>query len=291
MSVEGSVIIERQDANALAYKSPVTARLLLGGTVEPPHWATPLIKTLEACTGMPGNREWIYDEGSRTPGTYAFGGVSSPGPMSRAPSFLRKKKKSETPPFPPESWGEETRGGSYFTPQSHSRNFTWDGSGLSSPGSFSTQFESDFNADQHAMSVESSKLSIPPNLNKKTSNSFISSAPSLKKFNHATGIEGTPLSLSGHQRTTSLGNQYKWASQDDTSSTSPQGKPLHSNTLFFELRPGLEKPLLPHEGVARAVALFDFNAVEVRNLPVNVDSTSHISLASRAATCRFEKAM
>ena len=291
MSVEGSVIIERQDANALAYKSPVTARLLLGGTVEPPHWATPLIKTLEACTGMPGNREWIYDEGSRTPGTYAFGGVSSPGPMSRAPSFLRKKKKSETPPFPPESWGEETRGGSYFTPQSHSRNFTWDGSGLPSPGSFSTQFESDFSADGHATSVGSSKLSIPSSLNEKTSNSFIFSAPSLKKSNHATGIEDTPLSLTGHQRTTSLGKEYKWASQEDTSSTSPQGKPLPLDTLFFKLRAGLEKPLLPHEGVARAVALFDFNAVEVRDLPVNVDSTSHISLASRAATCHFEKAM
>ena len=269
MSVEGSVIVERQDANSQAYKSPVTARLLLGGTVEPPHWATPLIKTLEACTGMPGNREWINDEGSRSPGTYAFGGVSSPGPMSRAPSFLRKKKKLETLTFPPESWGEETRGGSYFnspTPHSHSRNFTWDGSGPSSPGSFNTRFESDFNPDRHVVLVGSSKPSTPSNLNQKPSNS---SGSSLKKFNFATGMEETPSSLTGHQRTASLGNQYKWASREDSlylSSTLPQSKSLPSDIPFIKSRPELEKPLSPHEGVARAIALFDFDAVEVRDL-------------------------
>lgn len=271
MSVEGSVIVERQDANALAYKSPVTAKLLLGGTVEPPYWATPLIKTLEACTGMPGNREWINDEGSRSPGTYVFGGVSSPGPMSRAPSFLRKKKKSEIPSFPPESWGEETRGRSYFNPpvpQSHSRNLTWDGS-VPSSGSFHTRFESDFSPDRHVTLVGSSKLSTPSNSNQKTSNSFISPGSSLKKFDHATGIEDTPFPLNGHQRTTSLGNQYKWDPWEDSlylSSTLPQGKPLPSDIPFIKSRRGLEKPLSPHEGVARAIALFDFNAVEVCDL-------------------------
>ncbi|KIM47927.1 hypothetical protein M413DRAFT_439623 [Hebeloma cylindrosporum] len=224
VSVEGSVIVERQDANALAYKSPVTARLLLGGVVEPPHWAMPLIKTLEACTGMPGNRQWINDEGSRTPGTYAFGGVSSPGPMSRAPSFLRKKKKSETPPFPPESWGEETGRGSYFdppAPQSHSRNFTWDGSSHSSPGSFRPRFESDFNPDRHATLVGST-------------------------------MEDTLSSPTGHYRTTSLGTQYKW--------TNPEGSLYFSSTL------SQEKALFPDEGIARAIALFDFNAVESGDL-------------------------
>ena len=231
----------------------------------------PLIKTLEACTGMPGNREWINDEGSRTPGTYAFGGVASPGSISRAPSFLRKKKKSEISPFPPESWGEETTEGSYFNPpapQSHSRNFTWNGS-VPSSGSSNTRFESDFNPDRHVTLVGSSKLSTPSNLNQKTSNSFISPASSLKKFDHATGMEDIPPSLNGHQRTSSLGTHYKWATQEDSlylSSTLPQSKPLPSDNPFIKLRTGLEKPLSPHEGVAHAIALFDFNAVEVRDL-------------------------
>ena len=208
---------------------------------------------------MPGNREWINDEGSRAPGTYAFGGVSSPGPMSRAPSFLRKKKKSETPSFPPESWGEEIRGGSYFNPHSHSRNFTWDGGRPSSPGSFNTRVESDSNPDRHAVLVGSSMISTPSN----------SSGSSPKKFNYVTGMEDTPSSMTGHQRTNSLGNPYKWSSREDSlypSSTLLQSKPLSSDIPFIKSRPGLEKPLSPHEGVARAFALFDFNAVEVRDL-------------------------
>lgn len=82
-------------------------------------------------------------------------------------------------------------------------------------------------------------------------------------------MEETPSSLTGHQRTASLGNQYKWASREDSlylSSTLPQSKSLPSDIPFIKSRPELEKPLAPHEGVARAIALFDFDAVEVRDL-------------------------
>ncbi|KAF8656395.1 hypothetical protein AX16_002580 [Volvariella volvacea WC 439] len=137
ISLEGSVIVERQDANAQAYSSPVTARLLLGGHVDPPSWAQPLIQTLQSCTGLPGGQTWVQDTpddlndpppqypNPRTSSSdygYAFGnGVSSSGgsgggssSLFYSPSFLRRKK-SEKVQFPPPSWGKSKEGGSYFT--------------------------------------------------------------------------------------------------------------------------------------------------------------------------------
>ncbi|KIO21144.1 hypothetical protein M407DRAFT_43526, partial [Tulasnella calospora MUT 4182] len=39
VSIEGSLIVERQDANSIAYQSDVTAKQLLSGMIPPPHWA------------------------------------------------------------------------------------------------------------------------------------------------------------------------------------------------------------------------------------------------------------
>jgi len=150
VSVEGSIILERQDANAQAYNSPVTARMILGGHVERPQWAIPLIRTLESCTGMPGGRPWVHDEAARTPGgSYIFSGISSASPTpprSNSPGtgFLRKKKKVPAPAFPPESWGSEATTGSYFTddaPKSHTRNHTW--ASPSTTASFPITFSDD----------------------------------------------------------------------------------------------------------------------------------------------------
>uniref|UniRef100_A0A8H7YAK8 Ysc84 actin-binding domain-containing protein n=1 Tax=Psilocybe cubensis TaxID=181762 RepID=A0A8H7YAK8_PSICU len=232
VSVEGSVIVERQDANAQAYNSPVTARLLLGGTVDRPQWAMPLIKTLEACTGMPGNREWINDDADRTPGgTYAFGGVSSPDSVSRtssrSPSFLRKKKKAEPPSFPPASWGTEINGGSYFSdpaPQSHSRNMTWDGG---------------------------NRTNVDP---------FGSPNPMDQSYQSAIPVTSAISADSMHRRASSL--SY-------SSSTEPGNPFLPSTTTqrnapvpYIKPRIELTTPLPRHEGVARAIAIYDFQAAE-----------------------------
>ncbi|KAJ3513125.1 hypothetical protein NLJ89_g3129 [Agrocybe chaxingu] len=95
VSVEGSVIVEREDANVQAYESPVTARILLGGAVDPPPWAMPLIKTLEACTGMPGHREWVDEP--RTPGANS---TPSPPPAHRSTSnpFVPSHRSSASSP-------------------------------------------------------------------------------------------------------------------------------------------------------------------------------------------------
>ncbi|RXW17423.1 hypothetical protein EST38_g8449 [Candolleomyces aberdarensis] len=152
-NTEGSVIVEREDANYQAYDSPVTAKMLLGGTVDPPEWAMPLIKTLEACTGMPGSRGWIQDGASSPSSPYSFGsGVGSGGitpqqsgsSVSSSPSFLRRKKKPE---FPPASWGAPSQSGSYFTErpsQAPPRGSDF-GTTSQSRASFKTQFDSDYN--------------------------------------------------------------------------------------------------------------------------------------------------
>ena len=181
--------MEREDANVLAYNSPVTARLLLGGHVHPPAWATQLVKTLEACTGLPGNRQWINDQAGRSlGGSYTFGGLASPGSGS-SPSFFRRKKKGGLN-FPPASWGSETNGGSYFTdaaPPSHSRNMTWSGT---SPLT-SSRFESDFEGAAPSSSFSSNQLNSQPD----TTNPFITL--------HTSSAQ-TPLTLPPHRRNLSL---------------------------------------------------------------------------------------
>jgi SH3 domain-containing YSC84-like protein 1 len=120
-----SVIVERQDANAIAYRSDdITVKMLLSGAVPPPEWAQPLVRTLESCTGMPGGRKWVHDTPA-TPGVeqtdpfgmptpplpqeYAFGGVGHDSASQKASS---KKKKGGV--FPPATWGRNKSTGSYF---------------------------------------------------------------------------------------------------------------------------------------------------------------------------------
>lgn len=108
VSIEGSVIMERQDANRIAYESNVTAQMLLSGMMPVPQWADPLIQTIEAFTGQGGGRRWVNDRTpDATPG-YAFGGMGSPG------SVVKKKRSTPRSEFPPKSWGSPKNEGSYF---------------------------------------------------------------------------------------------------------------------------------------------------------------------------------
>jgi len=247
VSIEGSVIVEREDANILAYDSPVTAKLLLGGHVDPPTWASPLIKTLETCTGLPGNRQWINDQGNRTPGgSYIFGALASPG--SASSPFLGRKKKI-SPTFPPESWGVETNTGSYFTdaaPHSHSRNMSWNG----------TDAFSVANADSD--SELSSNRAIP-----QKSNSGLFDSPN--SFS-SIGASFPPQ----HRRNLSLDISRSPFGKDDmydiyTSHPNSRSSSSMSRAVI-KPREELTRPLLPHEGIARAIALFNFDAVEEGDL-------------------------
>ncbi|KAE9395916.1 DUF500-domain-containing protein [Gymnopus androsaceus JB14] len=192
ISIEGSVIVERQDANAQAYKDDaVTAKLLLSGSIESPPWASTLVQALESCTGMPGTRQWINDSREGDTG-YAFGGLASPG-AEMAPS-LKKSKKGDKSPFPPAS--------------NEADDFA--------TSNFGTRFESDYIPDE--------------DLQRKSTSSDLSSA---------------------------------MASASISSSSSPTMRQASSaQQQYIKPKPELTKPLLPHEGVARAIALYDFNGVE-----------------------------
>ena len=243
VSVEGSVIMERQDANSQAYESPVTARMLLGGTIEPPDWASPLIKTLEACTGMPGGREWINDfSGGTSESTYAFGGTASPGSRVNTPSSLQKRKKSDSPAFPPATWQLDTQPdssseSSQATRQTHSSNHTWDG------GDYpfhSTSHSSDLTSQRKSSQLLDRSIVSTNSSFEDPENPFIASTnPFSRKSSVYRPTSSTPSSLS---------------EKDD---------PFRSLTSFVKPREELARPLLPHEGIGRAVAIYDFNAVEV----------------------------
>ncbi|GAA5873571.1 hypothetical protein JCM3774_000053 [Rhodotorula dairenensis] len=69
-SIEGSVLVERSDANAKAYGFNVTAAQLLSGSIDPPDWAYSLITTISnLATGsvaLPGGG-WGLDSPMNTP--------------------------------------------------------------------------------------------------------------------------------------------------------------------------------------------------------------------------------
>ena len=52
LSLEGTVLIERKDANREFYGSPVPARDILSGRVPPPEVASKLYEVIEAAEGI-----------------------------------------------------------------------------------------------------------------------------------------------------------------------------------------------------------------------------------------------
>ncbi|KAF8058241.1 hypothetical protein FPV67DRAFT_1676597 [Lyophyllum atratum] len=259
ISVEGSVIMERQDANAMAYKSPVTARLLLGGAVDPPEWASDLIQTLDSCTGMPGGRKWIED-GTTDDGTYAFGGQASPG-AEPSTSYLRKKRKSEQS-FPPSTWGSPKNSGSYFSstdeiPRTSSREpaTTWDHVDPSFP--FEARFESDFTPSPH--SIRHARLSH--------SISYAATSPlDLPDDDSATSRSHTRSHSMASPRYTNPSPSNPFTSSSTYSPRLSHYADDKRATPSIAPKPELVKPLQPHEGIARAIALYDFQAVEPGDL-------------------------
>ncbi|KAI0075986.1 DUF500-domain-containing protein [Panus rudis PR-1116 ss-1] len=297
VSVEGSVIVERQDANAQAYHSDVTAKMLLSGAVPPPEWAMPLIKTLEACTGLPGNHRWVQDfQAAHSDSGYLFSGFESPrnenGPSS---ADGKLKKKNERPGLI-----HRTSSSSYF-------DFSRDGSprqGNSSPkigqsandksttAYFTEKFESDFVPEEELR--KHPKLKTSPTAERFTSssshrpnddyeagspfNSLPPFQPSVSRgdsFGHRRAVSSyvsaspsNPFSAS-HSHSNSYGGPV-------TSSSVDYLEDLDGNLISLggssspppKLAPKVEltKPLRPDEGVARAIALFDFNAVQPGDL-------------------------
>lgn len=240
VSLEGSVIVERQDANALAYNSPVTARMLLGGTVDPPQWARPLINVLETCTRLPGGREWIEEHNRTADAPYMFGsGVSSPAAsptLSRSSSFFSRKKKPQVE-FPPASW---------MLPPDGSQ--VSEGTFHSAPAQRGT-FDSDFMPSPSPSRRLSYTDPTPP------SNPFTRPPPPPAHLR-----SNSMFTPSSHQ--SSINGDDSLADwQLEQAFSANRSKSLSHRPI--QPKPELARPLDPSEGVARAIALYDFQAVEV----------------------------
>lgn len=160
VSVEGSIILERQDANRLAYGSNLSSKQILSGTFPPPNWAFGLIEEIDRCTGMPGGQKWqSWDEegegggmGWSSPGKerggYVFGeGVGAGGSPKASPKEGRRrgasvgvfdqspvrpsptKRTSSFNPFSSGSSSPKRVGAGMASSENYNAGLTWDSSG------------------------------------------------------------------------------------------------------------------------------------------------------------------
>ncbi len=247
VSVEGSVIVERQDANCLAYQSDVSAKQLLSGAIEPPSWAALLIKTIEARTGIPGGHKWIQDaESSNTSrSTYAFAGIPSPSSDS---SKLRKRASSS--PF---SWGKRSDNEPHISRAEegvsplHEENLN-SGHRRAATHSFGTQFDSDYSFDAPLGRREAPLI----DLDSSEDGGYSNAVPSIKKADLSSQLPP---------------NSNLLAAFDEDVGPPPIGSTSrHSRTSSLKYRSELSTPLQPGEGVGRAIALFDYEAKELGDL-------------------------
>lgn len=287
--MEGSVIVERQDANTQAYKSPVTVKMLLGGLVDAPEWAEPLIKTIEACTRMPGTRDWIHDEYNRTPDSdYAFAGPGSqPGPPSNThsptPSFLRKKKERQS--FPPPHWDIDNDKGPYFSGNAApSASPEFDGQNIDS-------FE---NSLSRRPTYNSSRSS--PVIARRTGGTLIDDLDD--PFGNAHAVTNAPIARGHVPRATSLGGDFGFSrsnrslpasssqyafdatdTNDGPFSASPFPGTQRKSVQQSHAMPKPEVNRSSYPGEVRAIALFNFNAVEV-SFPLDAGFVVYAKLLS-----------
>ena len=306
VSIEGSVIVERQDANALAYNQDVTAKMLLNGAVPCPDWAEPLVKTLESCTIRAGTRGWIDDQ-VEGQAPYAFGNTNetstSGSKTQRFSSFLGKKKKDTE--FPPRQWGGRTNSGSYFSndPDDHSPAH-WDN--IDGPSPRSSGFDDEFEPSLSSVQQTNHRPSRSVGASTSTSHTPVDSFDPASPFNSLPPFRSVHSTLSdkaaSHSRSMSAPKLGYSAEQKDGltgytnpfSSTPPPEDDLehYHDTVEpspprFKTKPELSKPISPLEGVAHAVALYEFKAVEVCGL-IRCPKNRHLS-PQQAGDLSFSK--
>ncbi|KAJ7630591.1 hypothetical protein FB45DRAFT_915962 [Roridomyces roridus] len=254
LSVEGSVIVEREDANVQAYGQKVTAKLLLGGAVDPPSWASNLTKTLDACTGLRGTNRWVSEPGPDQ--GYAFATPTTEVP----PSQLRKKRKGDKSDFPPASWGEQRESGSFFSEQVDNASlratpeWNWDAD-TELPASTTSRFPTRFDSDFASSSRHSRSVSHTP-----TAYDLLDPTPMDSPFGDDNRI--------AHTRSASAA-YFNKPPITETSFTSAGERRRSSQSPLIKPKPELNRPFMPNEGVGRAIALYDFQAAQPGDLSFN----------------------
>jgi SH3 domain-containing YSC84-like protein 1 len=268
------VIVERQDANAQAYLSNVSAKQILSGTVSPPDWAQPFIRTLESCTIAPGGRAWVPDDQRSSGSQYAFRGIASSN--SEVPQSLRqqKRKPPRTDTFPPDSWGIRSNSGGYPGPPTEEAvsGSAWDydrAPALDSPPPFETHFDNDFEPASRpsvrhtpGRSLDSSiGTGAGARLQSAHTRSSSSAAKTANPFYSQAERETDGYAI----RSSSFGPTL----EDDDNPFGTGTRAVDAAAAQYrevERERALSKPLAQGEGVGRAIALFDFRAVEPGDL-------------------------
>jgi SH3 domain-containing YSC84-like protein 1 len=266
------VIVERQDANSHAYHKNVSSKQILSGSVTPPDWAQPLIRTLESCTSPPGGRAWVADNRSSLGSSYAFGGI--PSANTEVPQSLRKQpRKSSTTPFPPDSWGTRRNSGSYFGPP---REETISGSAwdydqppqIDDPSSFETRFESDFAPTERPRTRHTPGQSLDSSMGSSSRTRVQPAHP--RSSSSAASVVNPFVSQAerendGYNITSPFGPTL----EDEGDPFGPGSRAAETAAARYreaERDRALSKPLGHGDGVGRAIALFDFRAVEPGDL-------------------------
>ncbi|PWN40885.1 DUF500-domain-containing protein [Ceraceosorus guamensis] len=113
LSVEGTVLLDRSDANSKAYhQSDCSAKKVLSGSVDVPSWALPLHDTVKkfTMTGGADDARSVKDHGGWVGTTGAIEGMSGdPYAEERAENERRRNNVSSTS----RDWDEDERGGAH----------------------------------------------------------------------------------------------------------------------------------------------------------------------------------
>ncbi|KZT08035.1 DUF500-domain-containing protein [Laetiporus sulphureus 93-53] len=315
VSIEGSVIVERQDANAQAYGYDVSVKALLSGAIPPPEWAQPLIRTLESCTGLPSNRPWVQEFRAQHD-DYAFDSVESPrqangqtdlysadalytGGGSSRPPMRKSKSRNSSFGFTPASWGKRKGSGSYFADEFHDpgrapmpsdiSDGPYSSSSRSTPtgrawedtpsprftralnpttGYFDTKFDSDFATDEQL------RRHPPLSMNRRRTGDYDDSrvgSPYSSAQHTMTGSDVTS-NRRAYSAYAPPADEDPFQTHNDVEDFDYGGSARTHRMSVYNPPPkmtpklGLTKPLNPSEGVARAIALFNFDAVQSGDL-------------------------
>lgn len=255
-----------------AYRSNVSAKQILSGSITAPSWAQPLIRTLEACTSPPGGRAWVADGQPSIGSSYAFGGIASSN--AEVPQSLRKQQQGSAtvPAFPSDSWGPKNSDGYLGPPEEEAvSGSAWDydrAPRIDDPPPFETRFESDFvptvrSRVRHTpgQSLDSSTgTSSGTRLQPAHSRSVSSAAGAKNPFYSPEERESD-----GYDVTSSFGPTL----EDEDNPFGAGTRAVDAAAAQYreaERNRVLGRPLAQGEGVGRAIALFDFRAVEPGDL-------------------------
>jgi SH3 domain-containing YSC84-like protein 1 len=214
----------------------------------------------------------VADDPSSRGSSYAFGGIASRS--AEVPPSLRKqpRKSSTTSSFPPDSWGARRNSGSYFGPPGEEAisgsAWDYDQPPRTDDPSFETRFESDF-----APTKRSGMQHTPgQSLDSSTGSSSRTRLQPVHSRSSSTAASANNPFYSQAERENDgydIASPFGPTLEDEGNPFGPGSRVVDAAVTRYreaERDRVLSKPLAQGEGIGRAIALFDFRAVEPGDL-------------------------